>query len=510
MFDLDGSDSPNEFIEIYNISSNPTNLMDWFIADKLSTDDLFTDNFTIQPNQFALILEGDYDGFYDHIIPNETMILTVDDLSIGNGLGNSQDSLYLISNNGDTVSAIGWNQGITAGYSLEKIAFELDDTPNNWHHSVDSLGTPGFANSVGFMTIDVAIDSVFHSPENPKVNDEITIFIQMVNVGLYEVTSSVFVNQEFEQNVQLEPNEFYEVELGVFYLPSGRHLYNIVLSTENDFNTENNSVECILDVAYAYGDVLINEIMYNPITGEPEWVEITNKTYSEINILDWTINDIEAIANPPITESFIFFPDSMMVISEDSVGNFIYAKDFPGLNNTGDDIFLLDPTGQMIDHVQYHPDWGGGDGYSLERITHYLDSNNESNWGASVNEFGSTPNKNNSLFIESIEESGIITLDPNPFSPDGDGHEDDLFISYHLPFTQSILMADIYDSVGRKMTTLSAGKHVAMEGILVWNGKDDRNISCRVGQYLLVVEAVNAYSNQSWETVERIILAKKW
>jgi flagellar hook assembly protein FlgD len=162
----------------------------------------------------------------------------------------------------------------------------------------------------------------------------------------------------------------------------------------------------------------------------------------------------------------------------------------------------------MIDHVQYSPDWGGGDGYSIERITHYLDSNNESNWGTSVSPTGATPNDQNSLFIESIQATGVISMSPNPFSPNGDGYEDNLYISYHLPFTQSVLFADIYNSVGRKMITISKGNRVAMEGILMWDGKDERNIKCRVGQYLLVIEANSVYSNESWKSIERIIVAR--
>ena len=38
MFDLDGADSPNEFVEIYNYSDDDIVFQNWLIADKFSTD----------------------------------------------------------------------------------------------------------------------------------------------------------------------------------------------------------------------------------------------------------------------------------------------------------------------------------------------------------------------------------------------------------------------------------------------------------------------------------------
>jgi len=92
MYDLVGTDSPNEFIELYNTSStNVVDLTNWKISDKYSTDD-FTDTgdgFIIPPLGYAVILEGDYDiptGIYNSIIPAVAILIKVDDSSIGNAL----------------------------------------------------------------------------------------------------------------------------------------------------------------------------------------------------------------------------------------------------------------------------------------------------------------------------------------------------------------------------------------------------------------------------------------
>ena len=127
MFDLDGADSPNEFVEIYNASDSAYSLQNLDIADKYSRDQLYSDHIDqkIYPHEFAIIFEGDYNGFYDNILPESTVILYVDDSSIGNGLSKS-DSLFLIQQE-DTLSVIGWDgTNHHSGFSLERISFDMN------------------------------------------------------------------------------------------------------------------------------------------------------------------------------------------------------------------------------------------------------------------------------------------------------------------------------------------------------------------------------------------------
>ena len=171
MFDLEGSDSPNEFVEIYNYSDDDIVFQNWVLIDNHSTDELIPDGFTIlQSNRYAVILEGDYDGFYDQDFPEDILIIYVDDLSIGNGLGNSADSLILINESGNIISKMGWSSGMQSGYSLEKIVMDYENTENNWRQSLDSLGTPGKQNSAASFTVDVAVLSIYLSPDNIAPN----------------------------------------------------------------------------------------------------------------------------------------------------------------------------------------------------------------------------------------------------------------------------------------------------------------------------------------------------
>jgi len=197
-----------------------------------------------------------------------------------------------------------------------------------------------------------------------------------------------------------------------------------------------------------------------------------------------------------------------LVVAEDSIqSGGVIPTSFPSLNNSEDDIYLFDLTGRLIDHVHYSAAWGGGDGYSLERITAHLDSNLPENWGTSTSPSGGTPGTVNSLHVDDLTTPAAVSIQPNPFSPDGDGRDDYCLITYRLPFTFAYLQAVIYDSRGREVVYLHQGEPVGMEGVLQWDGRRKNGTKARVGQYLLVLNA-SSPSKQTWKTVQRIILAR--
>jgi hypothetical protein len=120
MYDLDGSDSPNEFVELYNTSSTTSyDLSNWTISDSYSTDEISDAGYgmILSPQSYAVIFEGDYDistGIYSSMIPGSALILKVDDSSIGNSLSTS-DSLYIRDNTFATHDSYKWTDIATDG-----------------------------------------------------------------------------------------------------------------------------------------------------------------------------------------------------------------------------------------------------------------------------------------------------------------------------------------------------------------------------------------------------------
>ncbi|MFZ1081637.1 MAG: lamin tail domain-containing protein [Candidatus Kryptoniota bacterium] len=154
--------------------------------------------------------------------------------------------------------------------------------------------------------------------------------------------------------------------------------------------------------------VKINELMYAPKNGGPEWIELYNASPGSVNVKNWKIRNKDARWYTITSADFYFLPGSFLVLTKsDTIFSFHHIDPTcvlicPTLPesffvNTGDTISIHDSTGTLIDSVLYEPSWGGADGKSLERISTDISPFLSSNWGTSVDSLGSTPGRINSI-----------------------------------------------------------------------------------------------------------------
>jgi hypothetical protein len=157
MSNPDGSttgEDQDEFIEIFNDSINAIDVADYNISDGDATDqlqafedegdttvlpgDVVYDTTVIPSGGYALIMDQEYAGTYNDTIPANTIILSPDDTTIGNGL-QTNDPITLSDVSGDVIDA--WTSPFNPGdgYSAERKA-DGTWTTGPYH------GTPGDAN----------------------------------------------------------------------------------------------------------------------------------------------------------------------------------------------------------------------------------------------------------------------------------------------------------------------------------------------------------------------------
>ena len=140
------------------------------------------------------------------------------------------------------------------------------------------------------------------------------------------------------------------------------------------------------------------------VSGEPEWIEIYNKSTSAINLKGLSVSD-NSTKVKVIQNNFNLDANSYLVISKDSsilnlydVGSQIIVSTFPALNNTGDAVVIKDSINVVLDSLEYLPGWGGSTGgRSLERISISESSTVQTNWGSSQSLNKATPGKVNSI-----------------------------------------------------------------------------------------------------------------
>jgi len=245
-----------------------------------------------------------------------------------------------------------------------------------------------------------------------------------------------------------------------------------------------------------------------------EFVEIVS--FEKLNINNWALTDL--------SNRLMFFPDIELnqgsyftLLSDSSLLNsipdtsllLISKNTFPNLNNTSDGIYVLDMTGKIIDSLIYNDNWPIIENRSTEKFQTNYESNSMRNWGIAVNESGSTPGKTNSLAFDSLPIDGSVTLSPNPFSPDNDGIDDLLKLSFSLPFDNSTLRVEVFDMAGRTIAQPYYNLNVGQNGVLYWGGLRMSGKIARIGIYIIKTTAKDHVSGKEWEDLQTVVLAKK-
>lgn len=276
----------NEFVELYNISSEPVNVRGWRITDFDALDSIiaWTDSTLlirypsvrigstiIRPYSFALILDPEYTsttavGGYiqPYIFSESLLILTVGNTTIGNELQNN-DSMFLYSFFGDSCS-FGKNYNPSTpfpfdagdGISWERISPDAEDIYENWIRSLDTSGsTPGRTNSV-LTYYDLSISDIYNIPTVVQENGQTTISVVISNIGFqpaYYWNLTVF-NDKNQNNVEDANERLFNTfglpisvsaETTISFtwatVPSGEHIICAVVDFPNDIRLENNRLK---------------------------------------------------------------------------------------------------------------------------------------------------------------------------------------------------------------------------------------------------------------------------
>ena len=245
--------------------------------------------------------------------------------------------------------------------------------------------------------------------------------------------------------------------------------------------------------------VVINEINYNsPDDFETEdWVELYNPTDDIIDLGNWTFKDENDDHVFTIPEDVSLAPDQYIVLCENTdlfqtffpeVDNFIGDLGY-GLEGSGELIRLFDPSGILVDAVDYDDSYPwpvepDGNGPTLELIDPSQDNALGVNWSASEGH-GSPGVINTSLSIEDLTmvPEGFMVFNnyPNPFNPT-------TTISYVLS-NNAWVNISIYDMLGRRVKTLINRKQSTGFKTVEWNATNDAGDFVSSGVYLYVIQS---------------------
>ncbi len=421
----------NEWFELYNNTASPFNMANWKWKDATATlRTITTQNIDLPANGFAVICQDT--AAFRSAFPSFTGLL----LQPTNGwssLNNTgTENLIIFNASNVVVDSIQFTNtwgGGSGNRSMERISSVAPtNQQTNWGTSTASLGaTPNQRNSLSPLNNDLTLNLLSFSSNNPLIGTNLQITANIKNRGLLPVNSySVSFYDDYNDDGNPAPNELINTVNSSSPLNAGDSInYNTskimdslgirqfiaVVSYSSDEDTTNNKRTGTVTVIAGGGfdSLVINEIMYAPTTGAgKEWFEIYNKTSNPVNLANWKWKDATSSLNTITTQTVNIPAGGFVVVCEDSAavksfypnnpGIYLQSIGWSALNNTGDNLVLINSTGIVIDSITFTSSWGGSsNNKSLERISVSAPTNLQTNWGTCVSSVGATPNKVNSL-----------------------------------------------------------------------------------------------------------------
>lgn len=510
-----------EYVEIFNKSGKVFHLQDWSITDGSSNGTI--GDYWLLPGSYIVLTAN----------ANIALFTNVAGVTSFPSLNNAGDQLILKDNSGLTLDHLtytdDWYQDAmkkNGGYSLERI--QLNDpcsTYDNWTASTDITGgSPGTINAVFSAAPDQInpslLSAIALSPNFLELSFSEGMDSSSLANAVYSINPTLSIQQTYIQAIDDNPNGPPQLilQFNENLIPSTT--YTIQLGPVSDCWLNDTTLigSFTLPEQAVAGDIVINEILANPLNGGQDFIELYNQSTKVVDLKDWqianfyndTISNIKTIAN-----HYILAPGEFVAISEDTsflLENYpatasgrLIEMDMPSYNIDSGTVYLMLNSAQ-IDRVSYSVDWqfsllDNSDGVSLERILPNGPSNQSDNWHSAAEAIGfATPGIVNSQF-QYGSDSESLSLSKDVFSPDQDGFEDVLLINYAFSNPGNLGKACIYDDMGREIKTLFSNELLGSKGFFTWDGVTNNQTKAPVGVYILWMEV--------FSTNGRVIFTKK-
>lgn len=499
--------SPNqEWIEIYNRSSCGY-LVDNFEIVDAAGGKIYISGY-LEANDFLVVCQDSLFMIQTYPDLHSDKIITS---SSWTALNNVFETLVLTDEYSTIFDSLEYNgSSCPYNYSIERVN-PFDDENIQWLVCEDSAGaTPTLPNSVLPLEKDLELNVIGLWQENETVCHK----LELKNIGLENIVEADLYcfSYRYEDDdlseiyfSSLTLVESLEVTFNTPLPASGYYRYDYEITASEDINQLNNNGNAFFNMSAL--PFVINEIMYAPATGLPEWIEIKqNFLVPELQHF-YLIAEQDTLFLPFFQEEYILITSNYAAADTlqklyDLTGIEILLG-LPNLSNNGEQLTLLDGCGNLIESFFYLPAWNlNQNNVSLERVNSYIPAN-ESNWGPSV--AGCTPGKENSIYVQILPPQLKLSVEPNPFSPFRGEHT---VFGFKLPEVISKVTLRIFDLKGRMLCKLINQQLQASTGNIVWDGRDADGKNLLVGVYVVLMEATAFESEKVYAKKITVVIGK--
>jgi hypothetical protein len=511
----------DEYIEVFNRSNYDISLEGFSLS--VNSKSVSIGNQVIGPGEFRVLIS---DKSVSRWLTNP-YIVPVKGLSV---LTNESGELVLFSPSNTVMDALRYNKTWKessfkddGGWSFERMDMNNQSGFfSNWGFTLNHEGgTPGMANSISRL--------------NPDYQKPVIRFVEMPN----DSTVWIHFSEEIRNLEELNRDDFstHQPELYVDSLAHDPIFCSRLLLRFNKPFPQYPLTTLVPNVAFAdfagnalapyfpltvggssdvqTGDLGINELMFNPISGGADFIEVYNRSQKVLRLCDLFIASVTSdglpeklyaasihripilpgthwviTPNAGIVEQ-LHLPAAPWLISETS--------GFPSMPDDAGRVALTNSKGIVIDRVDYDQKWhfsllSTREGVSLERINPWGPSQSSQNWHSAASTNGyATPTAQNSQFREGKKhERDWFVLEPKLFTPDSDGTDDLLMINLYPQEVGSVATIRVFDSSGNPIRTVANNALIATNSMFTWDGTNEIGQKVNHGIYVVWVRIFDA------------------
>jgi hypothetical protein len=507
-----------EYLELYNRSDKAINLNR--IRLQIGTSVQTFGNFTIQPKEYIILCEKADEVTFSKY----GKVLVINAFT----LNNTGSTVLLKNERNQTTFSINYTNKmydpkLNGGYSLEMIDTNFPCVEEaNWTSSTNTQGgTPAKENAAKANKADLTSPSLLRY-EVPNSTTVRLIFSEKldsasaINKSNYTIDKGLIINQlsiESPANRNINLNFNQAIQDNLIYQLKVRGI------TDCSGNMMTESTALIGNVKPAdSSDIVLNEILFDPLPDGEDYVEIYNRSNKLVSLKDWSLANIDndgklASIRKISADNFIIQPKQFLVLTRSPQTvhnqyfkavktNFLSMSSLPSFPDDSGEVILLNDKQKVFDRFDYdakmhHPIIDDKRGVSLEKRDVEKPSNNAQNWHSAASSEGyGTPGYANSQGVLSTEIDESFSIEPQIFTPDGDGQNESVKVKYQFEDVGNVLNISIFDVSGRPVRKLTQSYLAGTSGNIEWDGKGDSMQILPVGYYILLIDSFNPNGNR--------------
>ncbi len=506
-----------EWIELFNAGNSTINLAGWRIV--VGTTSRTLPDAWLDPGEFVIVCNAAASEALMQWGRRAVISLPA--------LRNTGNRIALYTIEGDVADVVNYsdkwysdNKKKEGGWALERIdPFRNCGEAANWTASRDEKGgTPGAVNSVFARNNDSTPPEIIWAGATSVNTAEIyfsepmdTLLLRQSDnyslAGLPGEPGETVVRGEnsviLRWNLPLQINKTFTL-----------NLRNLTDACGNQLQEKSVRIQW---VELEPGDVVVNEILFNPLQGGVDFVELHNRSQKRIDAGKLTLagRDKNLVLRQHVslkTLNKIIEPGEYLAVTtnREILLTFYTSRcpeciynlpSLPSYNNDEGWVALIDDAQSVMDEFHYtgemhHQLLHNVKGVSLERVNPDAATSFPENWQSASSDVGyATPGYQNSQFQNELPRRAGFFVEPKAFSPNGDGFNDELLLHYETSSPGWVANAWIFDTSGRMKMQLLKNQLMAVSGTIPWNGDDNTGSRIPYGPYVLFIEMYDLKGN---------------